>query len=124
MTPVVKTKDIVVTKMENIDAITKAISPLSLTSKKRLLEIIEQQIKEIESEEKSVEQDWEKWDQEIEEDSNNGKLDFLLEEALSGKNENTLKNQLEIMANDPQIQTEINSINEEFMQTEMDGIIK
>ena len=87
MTAVVKTRKIVVTEMENIDAITKAISPLSLTSKKRLLEIIEQQIKEIE-----LEQDWDNWDQEVEEDSNNGKLDFLLEEALTAKNENTLKN--------------------------------
>ena len=78
--------------MENIDAITKAILPLSLTSKKRLLEIIEQQIKEIESEEKIAEQDWDNWDKEIEEDSNNGKLDFLLEEALTAKTENTLKN--------------------------------
>jgi hypothetical protein len=32
------------------------------------------------------------------------------------------KNQLEMMAKDEQIQTEINLINQEFLTTEMDGI--
>ena len=36
--------------------------------------------------------------------------------------EEDFNNQLEMMANDPQIQSEIASINEEFLITEMDGI--
>jgi hypothetical protein len=36
--------------------------------------------------------------------------------------EDTLKEQLETMANDPDIQAEIALINQEFMITEMDGI--
>lgn len=35
--------------------------------------------------------DWEKWDQEIEADSNAGKLDFLIAEALEEKEKGTLK---------------------------------
>ncbi len=36
--------------------------------------------------------DWEKWDQEIEADSDAGKLDFLIAEALKEKEKGTLKN--------------------------------
>ena len=32
------------------------------------------------------EKDWEQWDREIERDSSSGKLDFLVEEAVSEKN--------------------------------------
>lgn len=35
--------------------------------------------------------DWNEWDKQIEEDSNSGKLDFLLAEAEAAKNDNTLK---------------------------------
>lgn len=35
--------------------------------------------------------DWEEWDQQIEEDSDSGKLDFLLAEAEAAKKDNTLK---------------------------------
>ncbi len=35
--------------------------------------------------------DWEKWDQEIEADSEAGKLDFLIAEALEEKEKGTLK---------------------------------
>ena len=35
---------------------------------------------------------WEKWDRQIEEDSNAGKLDFLIAEALEAKEKGTLKN--------------------------------
>lgn len=35
--------------------------------------------------------DWEKWDQEIEADSEEGKLDFLITEALEEKEKGTLK---------------------------------
>jgi len=38
-----------------------------------------------------LERDWEKWDRQIEEDSNAGKLDFLLEEAREAKGKNRLK---------------------------------
>jgi len=38
-----------------------------------------------------LEKDWKKWDKEIEKDSQNGKLDFLIEEALKEKKKGTLK---------------------------------
>lgn len=37
------------------------------------------------------EKDWERWDKEIEADSEAGKLDFLMREALDGKAKGTLK---------------------------------
>ncbi len=37
------------------------------------------------------EKDWEKWDKEIESDSEAGKLDFLVREALDAKAKRTLK---------------------------------
>lgn len=37
------------------------------------------------------EKDWHKWDQQIEEDSKSGKLNFLLQEALEAKSENKLR---------------------------------
>lgn len=36
--------------------------------------------------------EWDKWDQQIEEDSNAGKLDFLIAEAREAKRKGTLKN--------------------------------
>ena len=36
--------------------------------------------------------EWEKWDRQIEADSNAGKLDFLIDEALEAKEKGTLKN--------------------------------
>jgi hypothetical protein len=38
------------------------------------------------------EKDWERWDKEIEADSEAGKLDFLIREALDAKAKRTLKN--------------------------------
>ena len=38
-----------------------------------------------------LERDWEKWDRQIEEDSNAGKLDFLVKEALEAKKGGRLK---------------------------------
>ena len=37
------------------------------------------------------EKDWEKWDRQIERDSESGKLDFLIEEALEEKRMGKLK---------------------------------
>jgi len=37
------------------------------------------------------EKDWEKWDQEIKEDSDSGKIDFLIQEALEEKKSGQLK---------------------------------
>jgi hypothetical protein len=37
------------------------------------------------------EQDWGKWDRQVEADSASGKLDFLIDEALDEKNKGTLK---------------------------------
>ncbi|MDE0400424.1 hypothetical protein F4054_01980 [Candidatus Poribacteria bacterium] len=36
--------------------------------------------------------EWEKWDRQIEADSNAGKLDFLIDEALEAEEKGTLKN--------------------------------
>lgn len=36
--------------------------------------------------------EWNEWDRQIEEDSNAGKLDFLIEEAIEAKEKGTLKN--------------------------------
>ena len=41
------------------------------------------------------ERDWEKWDRQIEADSESGKLDFLIEEALDEKAQGTLKEAIE-----------------------------
>jgi len=38
-----------------------------------------------------LDQDWKKWDHQIEEDSKAGKLDFLLEEANEAKKKNRLR---------------------------------
>ena len=38
-----------------------------------------------------LESDWQKWDKQIEIDSESGKLNFLLEEALNEKNKRELK---------------------------------
>ena len=35
--------------------------------------------------------DWEKWDRQIEEDSESGKLDFLIAEAVEGRKKGTLE---------------------------------
>ena len=35
---------------------------------------------------------WDKWDRQIEEDSNAGRLDFLIDEAREAKEKGTLKN--------------------------------
>ena len=36
--------------------------------------------------------EWDEWDRQIEEDSNAGKLDFLIDEAREAKENGTLKN--------------------------------
>jgi hypothetical protein len=38
-----------------------------------------------------LERDWEQWDQQIEEDSRAGKLDFLIREALEAKQQGKLQ---------------------------------
>jgi len=38
-----------------------------------------------------LDRDWDKWDTEIEEDSQAGKLDFLVEEALEARNRGRLE---------------------------------
>ena len=37
------------------------------------------------------ERDWNEWSKKIEQDSENGKLDFLIQEALNEKNKGTLR---------------------------------
>jgi hypothetical protein len=39
-----------------------------------------------------LEKDWEIWDQELEQDSNEGKLDFLINEAFEAKKKLSLTN--------------------------------
>ncbi len=61
------------------------------------LEKIQAAIKSLSEEEYSrlrqwfLEKDWEQWDKEIEADSQSGKLDFLIKEALEGKSKGRLK---------------------------------
>ena len=38
-----------------------------------------------------LDRDWKKWDSQIEEDSRDGKLDFLLDEAVEAKKKTRLK---------------------------------
>ncbi len=62
----------------------------------RLTEIQQQILTLPEAEYKQLRQwfnelDWEKWDREIEADSDAGKLDFLIAEALEEKEKGTLK---------------------------------
>jgi len=38
-----------------------------------------------------AEKDWERWDRQIEADAESGKLDFLLKEAATAKEKNTLQ---------------------------------
>lgn len=38
-----------------------------------------------------LERDWQRWDQQIEEDSKNGNLDFLIKEAEKARNNNNLR---------------------------------
>lgn len=40
---------------------------------------------------KFLEQDWKRWDRQIEADSQAGRLDFLIEEALDAKKQSNLK---------------------------------
>ena len=61
-------------KLENIQA---AIESLSEEEYSRLREWF-------------VEKDWEQWDKEIEVDSQSGKLDFLVKEALQDKSKGRL----------------------------------
>ncbi len=61
------------------------------------VEDIKQAIEELSEEEYKqirnwlVEKDWAKWDKEIERDSAEGKLDFLIEQARKAKREGKLK---------------------------------
>ena len=38
-----------------------------------------------------IDRDWAKWDKQVEEDSQSGKLDFLISEAIAEKNNGTFK---------------------------------
>jgi hypothetical protein len=61
------------------------------------VELIQAEIESLSLEEYSrlrrwfAEKDWEQWDKQIEKDSASGKLDFLIEEALSAKENGELR---------------------------------
>ena len=65
--------------MANISKIQKEILALSETDYLQLKQWFD-------------ELEWDKWDRQIEEDSNAGKLDFLITEAREAKEKGTLKN--------------------------------
>ena len=65
--------------MANISKIQKEILALSETDYLQLKQWFD-------------ELEWDKWDRQIEEDSNAGKLDFLIAEAREAKEKGTLKN--------------------------------
>ena len=62
------------TKVKDIQAAIKSLSPQEFTD-------LRQWISDL---------DWDNWEQEIEQDSEQGKLDFLIEEALAEKAQNQL----------------------------------
>ena len=64
--------------MPNVEEILSSIESLSKEDFARLREWF-------------YERDWERWDKEIESDSRSGKLDFLVKEALSEKEDGKLK---------------------------------
>ena len=61
------------------------------------IELIQAKIESLSQEEYArlrrwfAEKDWERWDKQIEKDSASGKLDFLIEEALSAKENGELR---------------------------------
>jgi hypothetical protein len=61
------------------------------------IELIQAKIESLSQEEYTrlrrwfAEKDWERWDKQIEKDSASGKLDFLIEEALSAKENGELR---------------------------------
>ncbi|MBM3434958.1 MAG: hypothetical protein FJY07_01940 [Bacteroidetes bacterium] len=65
--------------MIKIEDIQKEINALSKDDFKKLRDWI-------------IEREWGYWDQEIKKDSENGKLDFLIEEAQDAKYKNKLSN--------------------------------
>ena len=62
------------TKVKDIQAAIKSLSPQEVTDLRRWISDL----------------DWDNWEQEIEQDSDQGKLDFLIEEALAEKAQNKL----------------------------------
>ena len=64
--------------MSTIEEIQSAISSLSSEDYARLRQWF-------------IDKDWEQWDQQIEEDSASGKLDFLVEEAMDEKAQGRLQ---------------------------------
>jgi hypothetical protein len=60
----------------------KIISDIELLSEREYLKLVKW----------FSEKDWEKWDKQIEKDSQDGKLDFLIEEAMNEKRKGTLRN--------------------------------
>ncbi|RMD59150.1 MAG: hypothetical protein D6828_01950, partial [Nitrospirae bacterium] len=57
--------------------------------KKEIEKLSEEEYKQIRN--WLLEKDWTKWDEEIERDSKEGKLDFLIEQAKKAKKEGKLK---------------------------------
>ena len=64
--------------MSNIEEIKSAIEPLPETDYVRFRQWF-------------IDRDWTKWDKQIKEDSQSGKLDFLISQAIAEKNNGTLK---------------------------------
>ena len=66
------------TIMSNIEEIKSAIESLPATDYARFRQWF-------------IDRDWAKWDKQVKEDSQSGKLDFLISEAIAEKNNGTLK---------------------------------
>ena len=62
------------TKVEEIQAAIQSLSPQEFTDLRQWISNL----------------DWDNWEQEIKQDSEQGKLDFLIEEALAEKAQNQL----------------------------------
>ena len=64
--------------MSNIEEIKSAIESLTETDYVRFRQGF-------------IDRDWAKWDKQVKEDSQSGKLDFLISKAIAEKNNGTLK---------------------------------
>lgn len=75
--------------MSNYIKVLEQVKKMSIDDQWNLLQELKYSLNEYKVEN---DQEWNDWDQQIEKDCEEGKLDFLIEEALTAKAENKLRN--------------------------------
>lgn len=75
--------------MSNYIKVLEQVKKMSIDDQWNLLQELKYCLNEYKVEN---DQEWNDWDQQIEKDCEEGKLDFLIEEALTAKAENKLRN--------------------------------